>query len=326
MPIVIRLIILVLLIPPTLCGQNTRRQVPPFLIDETYRLSRQCYFFQEYATLKQKNKWYVLGMFLSREAVRPGGGKKIEVSPQSPCGSKLPQVRLYRLVNDTTVVFCDSVLINTYSISFGAVADFDGSGIHKLQIQQACNPPQSGLPPLLCYAISLLEVTEKAKFRSLLRLGDVPERWANDQPTGLPLEPVVSEHLDKSVYPELLAIDDFFEGDPAFRADDFPKITLIYAWDAKGKVFKNASDQFSYRFQPLLEISRMPDNTKLVTVMEKVLALAAVKRFDDAKKLMDFNLTPDRFSQWRAEAPERGAAISLERIKEKLGRCIARYK
>ncbi|MBM2840748.1 MAG: hypothetical protein HW412_1276 [Bacteroidetes bacterium] len=318
--------ILCLLFPSVLFGQPAKHQVPPFLVDETYRLSRQCYFFQEYATIKQKNRWYVLGVFLSREAVPSGGGTRSEVSPQSPCGSKPAQLRLYRLVSDTTVAFCDSVVINSYSVSIRGATDFDGSGLHKIQIQQACNPPKGAQQPLLCYAISLFEITQKARFRSLLRLGDVPEQWVDDQPTGRPLEPVMSEHLDKSVYPELLAIDDFFEGDPAFRADDFPKVTLIYAWGDKGKVFKNASDKFSYRFQPITQISRLPDNMNLVTVVEMVMTLAAVKRFDDANKLMDLNLTPDRFSQWRAEAPERGAAIVMERIKEKLGRCIARYK
>ncbi len=290
------------------------RQAPPFLIDEIFRLTKQCYFFQEYATLKQKNRWYVLATFLSREAV------------QSPCGPKLPQVRLYRLVNDTTVAFSDSVLINSYSASLGVASDWDNSGLYKLLVQHACNPPQSSLPPLLCYALSVFEITGKAKFRNLIRLGDVPERWKDEHSAGIPLEPVVTEHLDKTQYPELLAIDDFFEGDPAFRADDFPKVTLIYAWDPKAKVFKNASEKFPHRFQPPSEIVSMPNNTKLVTVVEKVLMLAAVKRFDDAKKLMDLNMAPDRFSLWRAEAPERGAAISPERLKEKLTRCITRYK
>jgi hypothetical protein len=301
------------------------RQAPPFLLDEVFRLSRQCYFFQEYATLEQKNEWYILAVFLSREAVRPGSGTKVAVSPQSPCGPKLPQVRLYRFINDTTVAFCDSIFINSYSVSIGGASAFDNSGLQKIFFNQACNPPQGAGAPLLCHALSVFEITENAKFRNLLSIGNVPERWMNDQPTGHPLEPVVSDNLDKTIYPELLAVDDFFEGDPAFRVDDFPKITLVYAWDAKANAFKNKSDQFPGKLAPPAEITRMPEDARLVTIMEGVMVLAAVKRMDDAKKLMDLNMTPERFSRWKAETPERGVALALDRLKGKLTRCIARY-
>jgi hypothetical protein len=311
---------------PLVASAQRNRQAPLFLLDEVFRLTRQCYFFQEYATFEQKNKWYIFAVFLSREAVRPALGTKAPVSPQSPCGPKLPQVRLYRFVNDTTVAFCDSVFINSYSASLGGVTAFDNSGLQKIMINQACNPSQGALAPLLCYALSMFEITEKAKFRSLLTIGNVPERWVNDQPSGRPLEPVVSDNLDKTISPELLAVDDFFEGDPAFRADDFPKITLVYAWDEKAKAFKNKSDQFPGKLAPSAEIARMSEDTKLVTIMERVMVLAAVKRMDDAKKLMDLNMSPERFSRWKAETPERGLARALDRLKEKLTRCIARYE
>jgi hypothetical protein len=60
--------------------------------------------------------------------------------------------------------------------------------------------------------------------------------------------------------------------------------------------------------------------------VEQVLALAAVKRFADARKFMNLNLTPENFSRWRAEAPDRGGAITRERILQKIEHCIARYK
>jgi hypothetical protein len=311
---------------PLLGFAQRNRQAPQVLLDEVFQLSRHCYFFQEYATLEQKNEWYIVAVFLSREAVRPASGAKAAASTQSQCGAELPQVRLYRLVNDTTVAFCDSVFINSYSASMGGVSAFDNSGLHKIMINQQCNPPSGAPAPLLCYALSAFEITEKGKFRNLLSIGNVPERWVNGQPTGRPLEPVVSQNLDKTIYPELLAVDDFFEGDPAFRADDFPKATLVYAWDAKAKTFKHKSDQFPGHFAAPSEIARMSDDAKLVSIMERVMVLAAVKRMDDAKKLMDLNLTPERFSRWKKETPERGVAIALERLKQKLISCIARYQ
>ncbi len=309
---------------PLVASSQSNRQAPPLLLNEVYRLAGQCYFFQEYATLEQKNKWYVLALFLSRETVR--SGSKAAVSPQSSCGPKPPQVRLYRVKNDTTIVFCDSVLIDSYSASIGMASAFDDSGLQKLVINQACNPLRSAQAPLLCYALSVFEITSREKFRNLLTIGNLPERWANGHPTGRPLEPVVTEDIDKTIYPELLAVDDFFEGDPAFRADDFPKITLVYAWDPKANAFKNKSEQFPGKFAAPVEIARMPDEAKLVTIIDKVMALAAVKRIEDARKFMDLNLTPERFVQWREQAPERGSSIAMERIKELLVRCIARYK
>jgi hypothetical protein len=311
---------------PLVASSQKNRQAPPFLLDEVFRLARQCYFFQEYATLEQKSRWYILVVFLSREAVRPASGTKAVVSPHSLCGPQLPQVRLYRFVNDTTVTFCDSVFINSYSASVGGASVFDNSGLQKIMINHACNPPQEALAPLLCYALSVFEITETAEFRSLLSIGNVPERWMNGQPTGGPLEPVVSEDLDKTIYPELLAVDDFFEGDPAFRIDDFPKITLVYAWDAQAKVFKHKSDQFPSKLAAPAEIARMSEDATLVSIMEGVMVLAALKRMDDAKKLMDLNLTPERFSRWKTETPGRGVALALDRLKEKLILCIARYQ
>jgi hypothetical protein len=311
---------------PLVASAQRNRQAPPFLLDEVFRLTRQCYFFQEYATFEQKNKWYILAVFLSREAVRPASGTKAAVSPQSPCDPKLPQVRLYRFVNDTTVVFCDSVFINSYRASVGGASAFDNSGLQKIMINQACNPSEGALAPLLCYTLSVFEITEKSEFRNLLSIGNVPERWMNDQPTGRPLEPVVSDNLDKTIYPELLAVDDFFEGDPAFRVDDFPKITLVYSWDPKAKAFKHKSDQFPGKFAASAEIARMPDDAKLVTIMERVMVLAAVKRMDDAKKLMNLNITPERISRWKTETPERSVALALDRLKHKLTRCIERYE
>lgn len=69
----------------------------------------------------------------------------------------------------------------------------------------------------------------------------------------------------------------------------------------------------------------MSDDAKLITIMEGVMVLAAVKRMDDAKKLMDLNMTPGRFSRWKEETPERGVALALDRLKQKLANCIARY-
>ncbi len=313
-----------LLLFPLVASSQSNRQAPPLLLDEVYRLAGQCYFFQEYATLEQKNKWYVLALFLSRETVR--SGSKAALSPQSSCGPKPPQVRLYKFMNDTTIVFCDSVLIDSYSASIGMASTFDDSGLQKLVINQACNPPRTAQAPLLCYTLSVFEITSKEKFRNLLTVGNVPERWANGHPTGHPLEPVVTEDIDKTIYPELLAVDDFFEGDPAFRADDFPKITLVYAWDPKANTFKNKSERFPGKLTVPAEIARMSNEARLVTVMDGVMALAAVKRLDDAKKFMDLNMTPERFMQWREQTPERGSSIAMERIKELLVRCIARYK
>lgn len=311
---------------PMPASAQRNRQAPPFLLDEVFRLSQQCYFFQEYATIEQMDTWYVLTVFLSREAIPLASGAKAAASPQSPCGPKLPQVRLYRFVNDTTVALSDSTFIEGFSASMGGASDFDNSGLQKIIINNRCNPPEGALAPILCQVLSLFEISEKAKLRSLLAVEDVPERWVNGHPTGRPLEPVVSDNIDKTVYPELLAVDDFFEGDPAFRIDDFPKVTLVYAWEEKAKMFKHRSEQFPGKLAAPREITRLPDGTHIVTIMERVMTLAAVQRMDDARKMMDLNLTPDRFSKWKSETPERGVALDLDRLKRKLTHCIERYR
>ena len=307
---------------------QTRGQSPQYLAEEVYRLTDQCYYFQEYAELAQGGVSYVLATFLARDAIRTRGWVKNHPGPGAaqPCGTPPPQIRLYRFVSDTTVEFLDSAFVQTYSLSLGVGADFDNSGTLKVMFNHACRIEQGQMSPLLCYAFSVFEITKDGRLRNVNVPPNVPERWVNGEPTGRALEPVVSDNLDKTPYPELLAVDDFFEGDPAFRQDDFPKITLIYSWDDTAKVFVQRSGRFPNKFRIPDPSLPLPDSLAMTEVMQRVMSLSAVGDLNDAMQLMETGLMPDRFDRWRTHAPERSAFIDRGRLVEKLRTCIDRYR
>ena len=306
---------------------QTRGQAPQYLAEEVYRLTDQCYYFQEYAELAQGGaSSYVLATFLAKDAIRARGWVKKHPEPCSsqPCGTPPPQVRLYRFSSDTTVEFLDSAFVQTYSLSLGVAADFDNSGTLKVTFNQACKIDRGQMPPLLCYAFSVFEITKDGRLRNVIVPPNIPERWINGVPTGYALDPVVTDNIDKTPYPEFLAVDDFFEGDPAFRADDFPKITLIHMWDDTTKVFKQRSDRFLQRFA--IPDVTLPDSLSLVDVMGRIMILAAVGRRDDADQMIEDGLTLTRFDAWRRLAPPRAAHIDNDRLSGKIRACINRYR
>lgn len=302
------------------------REAPPYLADEIFRLSRDCYYFKEYLLVRQNAKEYVIASFLNREAIGNAASRAPFAKPVSPCGKRLNQIRLYRRISEKKVVVKDSAFLDVYSIALGAATDFDQSGTRKLTVNHLCNPPQGTFPPLLCYAISIFEITKKEKLRTVLTLGNVPERYVNGEPQHVPLEPVVMDNLDKTPYPECLAIDDFWEGDLAFRPDDFPKVTLIYTWDAAAKVYKHHSDQFPWRLSPPASVDSIPDSLHPVVFIQQAMALAAIGKKKEALAYIENGLTEERVEGWKARDPQRAPHIDLARLRRKLLACIARYE
>lgn len=130
---------------------QTRGQAPQYLAEEVYRLTNQCYYFQEYAELAQGGASYVLATFLGKDATRTRGWvKNPEPGAGQPCGTPPPQIRLYRFSSDTTVEALDSAFVPTYSLSLGVAADFDNSGTLKIMFNHAlqCSARTAG-PPLV---------------------------------------------------------------------------------------------------------------------------------------------------------------------------------
>jgi hypothetical protein len=302
------------------------RQAPQYLAEEIFRLSKDCYYFSEYLLIKQNKQYYVVASFLNREAIGTHTNDRGFAKPVSPCGKRLQQVRLYRWVNDKKAVFKDSLFIDKFAIALGKASDFDQSGTTKLIINHLCNPPQGDMTPLLCYSFSIYEITRQEKLRNVLIVGNVPERYINGEPQGYALEPVVTDNFDKTPYPECLAIDDFFEGDMAFRSDDIPKVTLIYTWDNAAKMFKHHSDRFIQRFSLPASLDSIPDNIHLVTFMENAMSVAAIGKHTEALKYIDAGLTQERVEHWKMKDPQRAKHIQIEALRSKLLACIFRYK
>ena len=296
------------------------KQAPEYLAAEILRLSEDCYYFKEYILVKQGSRYLVLASFLTRQGISKDAGSV------SPCGERRSQVRLYRWINDTKVVFKDSLFIDAFSISVGNASDFDGAGTTKFIINKICNVPQGQSPPLLCYAFSIYEITKKEKFRNTLSIGNLPERYIDGHAAGIPLEPVVTGIYDKTAYPECLAIDDFFEGDPAFRADDFPKVTLVYTWDRSAGAYKHHSDKFPARFGLPASIDSLPSGISLVEFMQIAMAIAATGNHDAARKYIGKGMTAERFDGWKEKSGARASHIDLDRLRSKLFLCIERYK
>ncbi len=298
---------------------------PPYLADEIFRLSRDCYYFKEFLLIKQNNKQYVLACFLNREAMseqtQPELGK-----PSSTCAPRMQQIRLYRLVNDKKVVFRDSVMMDKFAISLGNASDFDNSGLTKIIVNHRCAPPQGALSPLLCYAFSIYGITRQEKLRSALMIANLPERYIDGRPQGYALEPVVTDNFDKSRFPECLAIDDFWEGDFAFRSDDFPKVTLVYVWDSKLQTYGDGSGDFVPRFTLPASVDEIPADIPLRDFIQNAMSLAAVGKHEAASKYIDLGLTPRHVESWKAKDEQRAKHIEYERLKTKLLACIARYK
>lgn len=304
-------------------SQSRTPQAPPVLLDETYRMAKDCYYFRDYRIITQNTRRYVLAAFVTRDAI---AAKSSAGTSVSPCGKRLQQVRLYRVVNDTTVAVKDSMLLDKDNISFALAADFDGSGTTKFVISNSCKPPEGAMTPLLCYSLSIFEVTKDEKLRSVLVAGKVPQHYRRGVPQGTPLEPVVTDNIDKSPYPECLAVDDFFEGDPAFRPDDFPRVTLLYTWDVQEKVYKHHSDLYPHRFALPVQLDSIPPDVSLTHFMEQVMSLAAVGRREDAQRLMDLGLTQERMEYWKSKDPTRAQHIEADRLRAALQTCIERYK
>jgi hypothetical protein len=304
-------------------SQARMTQAPAVLLDETYRMAKACYYFKDYRVIKQNGVSYVLAAFVAPEAMAPKGSEGISAAP---CGKRLPQVRLYKVVNDSTVAVKDSVFLDKASISFALAADFDGSGTTKFVVSSACRPPEGTMAPLLCYSLSIYEVTKEEKLRSVLVVGNVPEHYRRGAPQGVPLEPVVTDNIDKTPYPECLAVDDFFEGDPAFRFDDFPRITLLYTWDVKERVYKHHSDLYPHRFALPVSHDSLSADLSLTHFIEQVMSLAAVGKQEDARHLMDIGLTRERIDHWKAKDPSRAQHIEADRLRAALLTCIERYK
>lgn len=311
---------------PNAVAQWKGRQAPQYLAEEIFRSSKDCYYFKEYLLIKQNKQYYFVASFLNREAIGTHFNDKAFTKPISPCGKRLQQVRLYRYINDKKAVFNDSLFIDTFTIALGNASDFDQSGTTKIIINHLCNPPQGAMAPLLCYAFSIYEITKREKFRSVLTVGNVPERYIDGQPQEDPLEPVVTDNFDKTPYPECLAIDDFWEGDLAFRPDDFPKVTLVYTWDNAAKVYKHHSDKFIQRFSLPASLDSIPENIHLVTFMENVMSIAAIGKHEQAQKYIDVGLTKERVDAWKAKDAQRAQHIEPDRLRSKLFVCIARYK
>ena len=94
----------------------------------------------------------------------------------APCESRQEQIRLYKVIDDSTVVFKDSDLIDRFSVSLGVGTDFDNSGMTKVVINQNCGA--SGGPiPLGCYTFSVYEVTLHEQLRLAMSLS---EGWMDD--------------------------------------------------------------------------------------------------------------------------------------------------
>ncbi|MEO8167554.1 MAG: hypothetical protein ABI623_04845, partial [bacterium] len=284
------------------------------------RLSKDCYYFKEYVLVQRGQRYCVLASFLTRQGISKEAGSV------SPCGKRLPQVRLYRWINDKKVVLKDSIFIDAFTISLGNASDFDGSGTTKFIVNQICSVPHGQSPSLLCYAFSVYEITKKEKFRSTLVIGNVPERYLDGHAAGIPLEPVVTGLYNKTDYPECLAIDDFFEGDPAFRSDDFPKVTLVYTWDKTGAVYKNHSEKFPARFGLPARVDSLPVGIPLVEFMQTALQIAAAGNQKAARMYIALGMTPERFAEWKEKAGPRADKVDLERLRTKLLTCIERYK
>jgi hypothetical protein len=318
-------IVLLNTILSTVSAQWKGKDAPSYLADEIFRLSKDCYYFKEYLLIKQNKQYYVVASFLNREAIGTHFNDKAFAKPISPCGKRLQQVRLYRYINDKKAAFKDSLFIDKFNVALGKASDFDQSGTAKLIINHLCNPPQGEMAPLLCYAFSIYEITQQEKFRNVLIVGNVPERYINGEPQGYALEPVVTDNFDKTPYPECLAIDDFLEGDVAFRSDDFPKVTLIYTWDNTAKVYKHHSDKFIQRFSLPASLDSIPDNIHLVTFIENAMSVAAIGKHEQAQKYIDTGLTKERVDGWKAKDAQRAQHIEPDRLRSKLLVCIARY-
>lgn len=295
---------LLILVSVHATAQWKGRSAPPYLANEIFRLSKDCYYFKEFLLIKQGKQYYVLASYLNREAM----GERPENNPQfakpvSPCGKRLQQVRLYRWISDKKVVFKDSIFFGTYSIALGSASDFDNAGTSKVIINHICSAPRNAIAPLLCYAFSIIEITQKEKLRSVLSPDSLPERYINGEPQGYPLEPVVTDNFDKSSNPECLAIDDFGEGDPAFRPDDFPKVTLVYAWDTASRQYKHHSEKFLSRFTLPASVDSLPENIHLVQFIENTMSIAAIGKSAIARKYLDLGMTPEWIAQWKLTTP-----------------------
>ncbi len=314
-----KLCLLLLFTMAPLSAQWKGKQAPEYLANEIFRLSKDCYYFKEFLLVKQGSQYLVLASFLTRQ------GMKNDAGSVSPCGDRRPQVRLYRWINDKKAVFKDSIFIDAFSLSLENASDFDGAGTTKFIVNHICNVPQGETQPLLCYAFSVYEITKKEKFRNALAVGNVPERYVNGYPRGIPLEPVVTGNFDKTPDPECLAIDDFFEGDFAFRADDFPKVTLVYAWDTAARAYKHRSDKFPARFGLPPSLDSLPRDISLVDFMQTVMAVAATGKQEAARKYIGMGMTPERFALWREKDAARANYIDLDRLRSKLLLCIDRY-
>jgi hypothetical protein len=306
-------------------AQSRTTQAPAFLLDEIYRQSQNCLYYKDYRLFKQNKRRYVIAAFVNREAMTAEKRNVVLGPAASPCGSRLQQVRLYRLINDSTIVLKDSVLLDKDNIAIGYAADFDGSGTTKFIINHFCKPPEGTLAPLLCYSFSLYEISKAEKLRPLLVIGNVPEHYRRGIPQGTPLEPVVTDNIDKTPYPECLAVDDFFEGDPAFRPDDFPRITLLYTWDVKEKVYRHHSDLYPHRFALPVRLDSLSDNLSLTHFMEQVMSLAAIGKRNEALLLMELGLTPERIEHWKSKDPARAQHMEADRLRSALLACIGRY-
>lgn len=307
-------------------GQWDKFQAPQYLAEEIGRLANECYYFIEYFPFKQKDNVYALALFLNREALelRKGNVQALHGRSHSPCGPRQQQLRLYVLANDTTAVFMDSVFIDKYSVSINAISDFDHNGTANVVVNSNCAPPPRTLPPLSCYAFSMYEVTSKGKLRNSIPLRAVPVHAPGGLATGKPLDPVVMENIDKTDFPELLTVEDFFEGDPAFAPDDIPKVTLIYVWDDTAKIFRHRSFQYPGRFT-LLDPVNISDNISLVNFVSGVLSLAAVGRMGDARRALASGLTPAHIAFWQSKYPQRARFIDAGRLRKKIETCIKRY-
>ncbi len=315
-----KLCLLLLLTIAPLSAQWKGKQAPEYLTNEIFRLSKDCYYFKEFILVKQGSHHLVIAAFLTKQGMQNDPGSV------SPCGERRSQIRLYRWINDRKAVFKDSVFVDAFSLSLGTASDFDRAGTTKFIINHICHVPPGQSPPLLCYAFSVYEITKKEKFRNTLSVGNVPERYVNGNPQGIPLEAVVTGNFDKTPYPECLAIDDFFEGDPAFRADDFPKMTLVYTWDVRARAYKHRSNEFPARFGLPASLDSLPGDISLVDFMQTAMAIAATGKYEVARKYIQPGMTTERFQRWKEKDPNRSNHIDVDRLRNRLLVCIERYK
>ena len=122
-------------------------------MEEIYRLSIDRYYFYEFTLISQQNNVYALVAFLNRSTSLFNALKEINdisAASMAPCEARQQQIRLYKVIDDSTVVFEDSVLTDRFGVSLGVGTDFDNSGLTKVVINRNCGA--SGGPiPLGCY-------------------------------------------------------------------------------------------------------------------------------------------------------------------------------